>query len=600
MARRAVVAGLALAAAVAAGTTAVAPAGAGANPVADENARPGTTLWRRSDAPAPAVEAYASRVSAAPGDTVELHVSTNPVARYRVEVFRLGWYGGAGGRRVACVPSCTTDVAGAARPAPAPEPNGRVVAGWPVTDSFTVGTDWVSGYFVANVVLTTGSYAGRATMVPFVVKADAARQSAAIVQAAVNTWQAYNPWGGKSLYGYNSTGGQAAWKVSFDRPFRAGYQWFLDWEYPLVRYLEREGIDVAYTTDVDTHREGSELRRHRAVILAGHGEYWTKEIRDALDQARDAGVNLAFMGANTGYWQMRYEDDERTIVEYRSASADPQPDPALDTVRFRHLVPARPECRLLGVQFGAQRAANDPPRAYTVNAAALSDPWFEGTGFVAGDTLPDLVGYEWDALSTGCISPAPTVLFQYVGAPANAHAVRWTAPSGARIFSAGSLQFAWALDDWGGHSHPASPKLQRFMRNVLADVTGDPPPPPTSTSSTTTSSSTTAPSAATTTTAPAGAAVTESFTGTAPPGVNVVHDFASGAGAGTVSLSCPAAVSVSLWVSTTSGANLVRVDGRCPVTRSFTVPSAGAYRVRLKQYAGTSVTYAIDVAHPRA
>src|SRR5205823_5779801 len=106
--------------------------------------------------------------------------------------------------------------------------------------------------------------------------------------------------------------------------------------------------DVSYTTDVDVDRDPSELARHRLVLTAGHSEYWTKAMRDGFEWARDQGTNLAFMGANTGYWQIRYADDRRTIVEYRNATADPEPDVLTKTVRFRDLVPPRPECELLG------------------------------------------------------------------------------------------------------------------------------------------------------------------------------------------------------------------------------------------------------------
>ncbi len=130
-------------------------------------------------------------------------------------------------------------------------------------------------------------------------------------------------------------------------------------------------------------------------MTAGHDEYWTKGMRDAFEAARRAGVNLAFMGANTGYWQMRYVDGGRTIVEYRTADRDPETDPALKTVRFRELARPRPECRPEGVQWGEIGNA-----AYTAVGAGSTpaDPWFAGTGFKPTDTLPGLVGYEYDSL----------------------------------------------------------------------------------------------------------------------------------------------------------------------------------------------------------
>ena len=173
-------------------------------------------------------------------------------------------------------------------------------------------------------------------------------------------------------------------------------------EIGLVRFLERTGYDVSYTTNIDIDRVPAELKRHRLVISSGHDQYWTKGIRDAFEAARDGGTNLAFIGADIGDWQIRYEDDRRTIVEYRNAAVDPEPDPALKTVRFRNLVPSRPECTLRGVSVEGQDGPKYPRRSYLVNGSALKDRWFRGTGFTAKSRLRDSVGYEWDAIQPAC------------------------------------------------------------------------------------------------------------------------------------------------------------------------------------------------------
>src|SRR4029077_7949844 len=114
----------------------------------------------------------------------------------------------------------------------------------------------------------------------------------------------YNNWGGKSLYTSNSTAEEGAVKVSFDRPSAAWWQanlnarWPFPWDYQLLRFLEREGFDVTYTTDIDTHREPWSLFGHRLLMTSGHDEYWTREMRDAFEALLRAGVNLACMGAN--------------------------------------------------------------------------------------------------------------------------------------------------------------------------------------------------------------------------------------------------------------------------------------------------------------
>jgi hypothetical protein len=467
---------LAVSAAVAAAAPAPPPR-AVVNPIQAENARPGTTAWERPQANPGVMDAYTSEVSAAPGGTVHLHVSTTPAASYRVEIIRLGWYGGAGGRLVGCLPSCTTSRAGAPQDTPAPDPaSGLLQLSWPVTDTIAVGRDWVSGYYYLDVVLTSGPYTGETRHVPLIVRAPPGRQAAILAQAAVNTWQAYNSWGGLSLY--SKFGAVEGSHVSFSRPYDLVHQSPASWELAAVHFLERYGYDVSYTTDVDVDRAPASLLPHALVITLGHDEYWTTAMRDAFERARDAGVNLAFLGANDGYWQIRYEDDRRTLVEYRNPDLDPEADPARKTTTFRGLRTPRPECELLGIGYGQVGDSAD----YAVNDGALADPWFGGTGFTAGSSLHGLVGYEWNGVEPGCRVPPLTVFFHHEvlnGAPfregtqSNADAVRYTAPSGARVFSAGSLQFSWGLDPL---QERYDERLDRFMRNGLDDLTRPPAP----------------------------------------------------------------------------------------------------------------------------
>lgn len=451
-----------------------------ANPITDENALPGQAAgWADWDAGNRLVEAYASEVSLAPGDTLHLHVSTKPSASYRVDIFRIGWYGGDGARLMDCIPSCQTSnpTAGATQPMPNANPTtGLIDANWPITDSIPTGANWVSGYYIAKVRLT-GSTSGAAT-VPFVVLPGSSRSKSALIQVPMNTWQAYNNWGGKSLYDSNSPGGRA-YKVSFNRPY-ARTNWSLfDYEVQMVRFLEREGYDIAYQTEWDTHNNPTSLQGYQLLMPIGHGEYWTKEMRDGFDSARDSGINLAFFGSNIAYWQMRYEDSGRTLVEYRSAALDPQPLATLKTDQFRLLNPPRPECQLIGVQYNESNwgiTGASFYRDFAINAVPLDDPWFLGTGFTAGDTLGLSVGYEWDFLTKGCKTPLAQVFFQYDGGSPSetAQVTRYIAPSGARIFSSGSMNWTWLLDDWfrtgDPQGHKADKRAQQFTRNVLNDL----------------------------------------------------------------------------------------------------------------------------------
>ena len=453
------------------------------NPIPSENALSGAdpATWLPPAYPPTSVEGYTSETSVLPGEQVHFHVSTSDGYRYRVEVYRLGWYGGAGARLLTCLPGCGSDKAGTRLGSGTEDPvTGVVRAGWPVTDTLSVPESWVTGYYYALIRVTDGGDdTGARAQVPFIVRDRPGQRSQILVQVPVNTWQAYNPWGGKSLYPFNSTSMAPAVRVSFDRPLAFTAQGPFDSEYNLVRFLEREGYDVSYQTDLDTDLRPESLLQHRLVVVAGHDEYWTKRMRDAFQVARANGTNLAFMGSNAAYWQVRYEDGGRTLVGYKEAAPDPEPDPALRTVRFRDLVPARPECALMGVMFLRLRESQSGPVDYTVTAAATTDRWFRGTGFTPGDKVLDVVGNEWDSLPDqpappGCVKPGMTVLFHHEGQPANADAVRFTTPSGARVFAGGAQQFSWSLDPFNtgrfGRTLPADERLRQFVRNAFDDL----------------------------------------------------------------------------------------------------------------------------------
>ena len=464
---RALAAGAALIAA-----TAASPAAA-QNPVAAENARPGTTDWDFTPTPGGVVEGYSSETSAPPGGTFHLHVKAGnrPGDRYRVNVYRLGWYGGSGGRLVGCLPSCATDKPYTAQPA-APAPNaktGIVRAGWSVTDVLHVPKDWVTGYYLAELRVTAGPDAGAAGRVRLVVRGAPANRSAILVQVPVNTWQAYNPWGGKSLYTSNSTGNVAAKTVSFDRPYSEDVAVPVPFglELQAMRFLERNGYDLSYVTDVDVDRTPGIVMNHRLAMSIGHDEYWGVRQYDAFKRGLARSTNIASFGANTTYWDIAYGSRRRTIGR-------------IDLFRARRI--KRPECALWGVQyaFNAQRPASSPASPYTV-AAPASDTWLRGTGLTPGDQTPGIVGYEWDTLNRGCFPGRITRILHATpkGEDSKVHpadAVRGVARSGARMFAAGSLQFSWALDTYGGHT--ASPGMQLLMENAFDDMIRPAPPRP--------------------------------------------------------------------------------------------------------------------------
>jgi hypothetical protein len=473
-----------------------------ANPITNENALAGSSGWERSQADAPNIEGYTSKTSVAPGETLGFRVSTRPVVKFRIVIYRLGWYNGAGARQMTCLPSCSTSFTGAARSTPSPNSaTGKIDAGWPQTTSLTIPSNWTTGQYVAEYVLTSGSQSGYARYSPFVVRSSApqAQASSILVVVPFNTYLAYNNWGGAGAYENNTNKSifrlAHATKVSFNRPFHRR-EWRF-WDIDLLRFLEREGYDVSYVSDTDVDANPQILQQHQAVIVSGHSEYWTKNMRDGVDAARDAGTNLFFAGANDAYWQIRYEDsscasnnsvctnvgDRRTMVIYKqeeSNQVDPISNPALKTIQWRQL--GRPECELQGgVQYGSW-FPNDGYRDYTTTAAGAADPWNAGTGLASGSMVKGLVGFEYDSFFPNCAVPgSPQILFSYQGPETSAQfdsaAVKYAAnASGARVFSSGTEQWSWGLDSYRWDPTlftgipPTNPAVQAFTRNMLTDM----------------------------------------------------------------------------------------------------------------------------------
>jgi hypothetical protein len=451
-----------------------------ANPVQRENSRPGTPGWEIPASAGTVITGYASETSVAPGQSFHLHVAAPPGSRYRVLVYRLGWYRGIGGRLIMCLPGCRSSQAAVVQPPPTTPGSvtGLFRAPWRVTDRVEIPPDAVSGYYEAKLEIVGGPHAGAVGSVPLIVRqSPAARASAVLVQVPVNTWEAYNRWGGKSLYQFGTS--MHAVEVSFDRPFdqQMFYNMVTRLELPWVRFLERNGIDVSYQTDADTDTDPGSLLRHRLVFSIGHDEYWTQRMRDAFNRALALSTNLMF-GSNSGEWRMRYAAGRRTIVEWRDPSIDPVHNRRLDNGFFRTF--GERECKLMGVEhmWAAQRDLTAPPTSYTVIGSSR-DPWLAAAGLRPGDVIPGVVGYEWDSLRPGCFAGQVTPLMTTLipgsnGVIRSADMVRATAPSGGRVFAMGTMELAWALDNLNGGS--PSPQVAAFVKAALRDLTRPAPP----------------------------------------------------------------------------------------------------------------------------
>ena len=308
------------------------PCSAPPNEIVAENCKPGTpfSVWNIPGAGDSSIQGYATDISVDQSQTVNFKVSTAS-SDYRLDIYRMGYYGGDGARKVATVqpsvalpqgqPDCATDSS-----------TGLVqCASWAVSASWTVPGDAVSGIYFAHLVREDGP--SGESHIFFVVRDDDGR-SDLLFQTSDTTWQAYNAFGGSSLY-TNGPGssplGSYAYKVSYDRPFttrdNAPEDWVFNAEYPMVRWLERNGYDVSYFSGVDSDRLGAELREHRAFLSVGHDEYWSATQRANVTAARDAGVNLAFFSGNEVFWKTRWENNHRTLVAYKETHANAQDRP---------------------------------------------------------------------------------------------------------------------------------------------------------------------------------------------------------------------------------------------------------------------------------
>ena len=324
---------LAIAAAAAAvalaGLAAVAPSAHAScavpgNEIEAENCLPGTpqNQWDVSGMGDSSIQGFATEISVPQGGTVHFKIDTD-AASYQLEIYRMGYYGGDGARLVATVQP--QRLRRPSRPARVRRrPASPTAATGPSPPPGRCPPTAVSGIYFAKVVRPDGG----ASHIVFVVRDDDGN-SDLLFQTSDTTWQAYNQFGGNSLYVGNPVG--RAYKVSYNRPFTTRQtspeDWVFNAEYPMVRWLERNGYDVSYSTGVDTDARGAELLEHKAFLSVGHDEYWSGTQRANVEAARNAGVDLAFFSGNEVFWKTRWENNHRTLVTYKETHANAKIDP---------------------------------------------------------------------------------------------------------------------------------------------------------------------------------------------------------------------------------------------------------------------------------
>jgi phosphodiesterase/alkaline phosphatase D-like protein len=498
--------GIALCATAFSGGSAWAQCGSPPNAIVAENCLTGNppAQWNISGAGDPTLQGFATDISVNVGQVINFKISTDATS-YTIGIYRLGYYAGLGARNVATVipsatlpqtqPACLTDTAT------------RLVdcGNWAVSASWTVPANAVSGMYVA--LLKRADTSGVSQIV-FVVRNDAST-AAMLYQASDTTWQAYNNYGGYSLY----LGSPPAYKVSYNRPNIVRGTNSLtspfDSEYPMIRWLEANGYDLSYSTGVDSVRNGSLIINHKVFLSVGHDEYWAGPQRSNVEAAQAAGVHLAFFSGNEIFWKTRWENSidgsntpYRTLVCYKETSANAKIDPTTTwtgTWRDPRFSPpsdgGRPENALSGTIF----QVNGPEiRSILVPAADGKMRFWRNTTIATqapGDvaTLPSgTLGFEWDIDSDNGFRPAGLIHLSSATYAPNGHYLidygtnygngtathsmtEYRASSGSRVFAAGTVRWSWGLDSTHDNDVVATDvRMQQATVNVLADMGAQP------------------------------------------------------------------------------------------------------------------------------
>jgi len=538
------------------------PCAAPANKIVAENCRPGNPReeWDVTADGDPDIQGFTTDISVNLGETVEFKIKTHS-PRYRIDIYRMGWYGGSGARLVEGIrPSATL---------PQAQPSCRLhrdmrfvdCGNWQVSASWQVPADGVSGVYVARLVreddepepwqaggfglwptqrppegphaygangrgaLRDALVEKRASHIVFVVRDDAGG-SEVLVQTSDPTWVAFNRYGGSSLYGAWSSFDIAGSENDRSRGFMASYNrpltnrranindQFFNAEYPMVRWLERNGYDVSYFAGVDTDRRGEQIQDHNVFISGGHDAFWSGAQRAHVEAARDAGVHLTFLGGGVSMWKTRYrpsidgaETPYRTLVSFRETVSHGKLDPqkALWTGTWRdprefNPEGAHPENALTGTINTVGSFRND--RLYVPAAYGQRRFWRNTEVADLGDGETSVLGrgvlgHQWDQDIDNGVRPGGLIRLSettvdnvaylqdwgsvYDSGSATHHMTLYRAPSGALVFSAGSVQYSWGLDDLHNYfTRPSGrvrhdpmgevPAIQQATINLLADM----------------------------------------------------------------------------------------------------------------------------------
>lgn len=423
--------------------------------IQEENLKEGHEGWKVLRPDTANTGIFTAPNSVLPGESINFLIGSN-FGKMDMNVFRLGWYGGKGGRLVHSKPDISTPPIKMTTDPKTKAP----MANWDPAYTLQIPDDWRSGMYAAVVTGKNGS----GSMTPFWVRSQE-NVSPMVTSMGLLTYDAYNNWNGLSLYG-------GATAVSLDRALktRGGAGDVFPWDLALTRFMERQGFDTDYMVDVDSHDKENVYDGKKLVVLPGHHEYYTQQMKNRLKQAVDNGVNVALFGSNPVYWKVGLEDSvygkNRIVVCYKNGGDPNKENP---TGRFRDL--GDPEAALFGVAYEQTCNGDD---------WVVSNPnhWvFEGTGFTEGSSIKKVVGPEFDTIFDGVpAGKAREILAASVvnKGPRQGHSysVLVTHESGGEVFATGALNWVYSLDDYrlgwtDNYQIPVDEKAQIVAANVL-------------------------------------------------------------------------------------------------------------------------------------
>ena len=437
------------------------------------------------------IDGYTHQLSYTPGEEIAFHVSTS-AGGYSLEIARIG-----ATREVVWSQS---DLPGAAHPIP--ENASSHGCGWPASFTLEVPESWQSGYYEGTLRATDGGgdpiyrnhRTAESTLFFIVRPAKPGANTPMLLQLSTNTYNAYNNWGGFSLYGYHGQSKIQGNRVSFDRPTRGI---FSNWELAFIVWAEQNGYTLDYAANSDLEFHPEMLAHYKLVLSVGHDEYWSAPMRDHLEAFIANGGNAAFFSGNSVCWQVRSEDDGRALVCWKqSYNQDPvykTDDYSTLSTLWSHYLVERPENELTGVGFlqGGYHLSHgqfmDGPGEYT---AHRPEHWvFEGTDLTQDDTFGGantIVGYECDGCELTIENGLPVPTYRdgtpegftiLATAPVRWHPddcewyERWergrTGAATMGIYTKGGTVFTAATTDWSHGLAGGDAIVERITHNVL-------------------------------------------------------------------------------------------------------------------------------------